>query len=99
MLSLKTPQEVLFEIAERAKRCRLTLNLTQSGLAKRANVSLGSLKRFESTGKIALESLLKLALVLENLETFDRVFTYQRPLITLDEILKEKNIPKRGRRE
>lgn len=99
MLSLKTPQEVLFEIAERAKRCRLELNLTQAGLAKRANVSLGSLKRFEGTGQISLESLLKLAIILGNLETFDRVFTYQRPKFTLDEILKEKSIPKRGRQK
>jgi transcriptional regulator with XRE-family HTH domain len=44
---------------------RLDKNPTQEGLAKRSGVSLGSLKRFESSGHISLESLLKLALVLE----------------------------------
>lgn len=99
MLFLKTPKEIMLAIAQRAKHCRLALNLTQTGLATRSNVSLGSLKRFERTGKISLESLLNLALVLENLNTFDQVFTYQRPKITLDEIIKQQKLPQRGRRK
>ena len=39
----------------------------------KAKVSLGSLKRFDGSGQIALESLLKLALVLECLGDFEKV--------------------------
>lgn len=43
-------------------------------MAMRAGVSLGSLKRFESTGRISLESLLKLAHLLGHLKDFENVF-------------------------
>jgi transcriptional regulator with XRE-family HTH domain len=59
-LSLKSPQDVLREVGDRFKRRRLALDLTQAGLAKRSGVALGSLKRFETTGLVAFESLLKL---------------------------------------
>ena len=45
----------------------------QTECATRSGVSLGSLKRFESSGQISLESLLKLAFVLECLGDFDGV--------------------------
>lgn len=97
MLILKTPQELLFEIAARARQCRLELNLTQLGLSKRSGVTLASLKRFERTGEISLSSLLKLAIILENLDSFEALFSQQCSKITLDEIIKTKHIPKRGR--
>ncbi|HIP13465.1 MAG TPA: XRE family transcriptional regulator, partial [Arcobacter sp.] len=49
---------------------RKALGYTQLELSSRSGVSLGSLKRFESSGQISLESLLKLALVLECLRDF-----------------------------
>lgn len=49
------------------------MNLTQEGLASRAGMSWSSLKRFEYTGLISLESLLKLALILGCLDDFDGV--------------------------
>lgn len=73
-IMLKTPAEIALEIAHRAKRVRLNANLSQSGLAERSGVSLGSLKRFESTGQIALESLLKIALTLNCLNDFNALF-------------------------
>ncbi len=68
-----TPVEVLRDLARRFKARRLALNLTQQGLADRSGVTWSSLKRFERTGLIALESLLKLALVLDCLPDFERV--------------------------
>jgi len=56
-----------------SKKKRLAMSYTQNECATRSRVSLGSLKRFESSGQIALESLLKLALVLECLEDFSAV--------------------------
>ena len=60
----KTPQDVMQELKEKYKTRRKQLKLSQQELSTRADVSLGSLKRFETTGKISLESLLKLAFVL-----------------------------------
>lgn len=71
---LKTPVEVMTELAGRIKTKRLNLNLTQEGIALRSGVSLGSLKRFESTGQISLESLLKLAHAVNALSDFEDIF-------------------------
>jgi transcriptional regulator with XRE-family HTH domain len=69
----KNPQEAMEELRTKFKSRRQSLGLTQEALANRSGVSLGSLKRFERSGQIALGSLLKLALVLECLEDFDGV--------------------------
>jgi len=61
------------ELKAKFREQRKALGYTQNELATRAGVSLGSLKRFERSGQIALESLLKLALVLECLGDFDTV--------------------------
>jgi transcriptional regulator with XRE-family HTH domain len=72
-ISLITVQEVRTGIAVRFKARRLAMNLTQSELAARSGVTWSSLKRFEREGLIALDSLLKLALVLDCLDDFDRL--------------------------
>ena len=62
MYSLEpTPSEVSKVLAQRHKLLRKKLGLSQKEMAERSGVSLGSLKRFENTGKISLEALLKLA--------------------------------------
>ncbi len=68
---LKTPIEIMEDLASKIKNKRLELNLTQEGICSRSGVSLGSLKRFESTGQISLESLLKLAHAMGELSEFD----------------------------
>jgi transcriptional regulator with XRE-family HTH domain len=97
----KTPKELLKEIAKKAKNKRLSLNFSQEGLAKRAGLSLSSLKRFEKTGQIAFTSLLNIALVLNSLEDFEKLFeeNINEKKLSLDEILKEKPERKRGRKK
>lgn len=70
---LKTPQEVGAGIAGRFKARRLVMNLTQRELAARSGVTWASLKRFERQGLIALDSLLRLAVVLDCLDDFDKL--------------------------
>lgn len=70
----KLPSDILFEIAERHRNLRKKLKLSQTELAQRSGVSLGSIKRFESTGQISLASLLKIAHLLGRLEDFNQVF-------------------------
>ncbi|MCK4607986.1 MAG: helix-turn-helix transcriptional regulator [Gammaproteobacteria bacterium] len=96
MIALKDNDQIMQELALRAKTRRLIMRLTQAGLANRAGVSLGSLKRFERQGFISLESLLKLARVLDCLEDFERLLQEKEEYKSLDEVLKSKNSPKRG---
>ena len=61
----KTWKEINTEIAERMVQLRKRKKLSQKNLALRSGVSLGSLKRFEQTGEISLQSLTKIAIALE----------------------------------
>jgi transcriptional regulator with XRE-family HTH domain len=81
--SLKTPKEVCQELAARAKERRLALNISQKELAERSGVSLGSVKRFESSGLVALSSLLEIALVLGCLDDFTGLFAVRQELVSL----------------
>ncbi|MFM8361798.1 MAG: helix-turn-helix domain-containing protein [Haliscomenobacter sp.] len=81
----KKPFDSLREIAGRHKVLRKQAGFSQRELAKRSGVSLGSLKRFESTGQISLESLLLLADVLNRLGDFDALL---RPVENLEAIEK-----------
>lgn len=96
---LRTPDEVRGELAGRFKARRLSGALTQRDLSMRAGMSLGSLKRFEATGLIALDSLLRLALALGCLEDFDQICAGSPDLEgrTLDELLQEPRKRQRGR--
>jgi transcriptional regulator with XRE-family HTH domain len=94
-----TPSEVAISIAKRAKDKRLSLNLSQQTLANRSGVSLGSLKKFEQSGKISLESLLKIALILDALADFSQPFKntiIEKPR-SLEELLKN-DTRQRGRK-
>lgn len=74
MYSLEpTPYEVGLNIAQRHRVLRKKLKISQKEMAERSGVSLGSLKRFERSGKISLESLLKLMHLLGRLNDFDHV--------------------------
>ncbi|NDC29246.1 MAG: XRE family transcriptional regulator [Crocinitomicaceae bacterium] len=65
---------MLKELAQRTKTLRKEHKMSQSELAQRANVSLGSYKRFETSGHISLDSLLKIAFILGKLNDFETVF-------------------------
>jgi len=95
---LISPYEVAKQIAQFARAKRLTFNLSQHSLSERSGVSFGVIKKFERSGKISLESLLKIALVLECLDEFSALFKPMPPqqTTTLDEIINEKT-RKRGR--
>ena len=62
--------------------------LSQAMLAKKADVSLGSLKRFETTGDISLASLIKLAFVLGYERDFD-VLLAQRHYRSIEDVISD----------
>jgi len=96
----ETPKSILTNIRDNFKKRRLEIGYTQEALAKRSGVSFGSLKRFESTGQISLESLLKIAIILETLDEFENLGTKPLQQIqSFDDILKEEKKPQRGRKK
>jgi transcriptional regulator with XRE-family HTH domain len=70
----KNPTDILKELAQRTRTLRKELKMSQSELAQRANVSLGSYKRFETSGHVSLDSLLKIAFILGKMDDFETVF-------------------------
>ena len=82
-IQLKSPKEVRQELAARAKERRLALNISQQELAERSGVSLGSVKRFESSGLVSLSSLLEIALVLGCLGDFDALLVSKQEPVSL----------------
>ena len=61
----KTWNEINTDIANRMVQLRKRKKISQKDLAARSGVSLGSLKRFEQSGEISLQSFTKLAIALE----------------------------------
>lgn len=96
---MMTPNEMAEHLAKMVKAKRLSSNLSQQSLSDRSGVSYGVLKKFERTGQISLESLLKLALSLDALEGFYGLFEANKPeeAMTLDELMQDTT-RKRGRR-
>lgn len=94
-----TPHDMADHIAKQAQAKRLSLNLSQRSLSDRSGVSFGVIKKFERTGLISLQSLLKISLVLNSLDSFKDLFKPTPPekFESLDALLNDK-IRKRGRR-
>jgi len=97
-IMMKSSQELVQAIASSAHAKRLALNLTQAGLEQRSGVSLGTIKKFEHTGKISLESLLKLAIALDAAKEFELLFAPVPALEirSLNALLKQPKTRKRG---
>jgi len=86
----KLPLDILLETAQKHRFLRKQLKLSQAQLAKKSGVSLGSLKRFEQTGKISFESLLKLAHILGRLSEFETIFTPKEDLARIEKLFSDE---------
>ncbi|MFY4858813.1 helix-turn-helix domain-containing protein [Aliarcobacter butzleri] len=96
-INISTPKSIMQDLKDKFKQQRLSLNLTQEGLSNKSGVSLGSIKRFESSGEISFESLLKIALVLNCLDDFKNIANEKdEQYESMDDLLKIKPIKKRG---
>ena len=83
----KTWKEINTEIAERMVQFRKRKKLSQKSLALRSGVSLGSLKRFEQTGEISLQSLTKIAIALEVEGELEKLFS-KVPFASIEEVIR-----------
>lgn len=86
----KQPSAVLKEVAERHKKYRKNRKISQETLAERSGISLGSLKRFESTGQISFESLLRLAHFFGLLDHFSSLFEEKEDMKKIAELFNDK---------
>ncbi|MDO5532508.1 helix-turn-helix domain-containing protein [Sutterella sp.] len=77
---LQSPKTLQQEVAARMRRLRLDLNYTQEALALRSGVSLGSLRRFESTGEISFRGLVNLLMALNRTEELGSLFAPAPPV-------------------
>ena len=88
MLYKKTPREIDKLIADRIRAVRKRRKISQKKLSEKSGVSLGSVKRFESSGDISLISLTKIAFALELENELERLFE-NVPFLSIEEILNE----------
>ena len=85
----KTWMEIDTDIAKRMAQLRKKRKISQKELAVRSGVSLGSLKRFEQSGEISLQSLTKLAIALEVEGELEDLFS-EVPFASIEEVLNEQ---------
>jgi transcriptional regulator with XRE-family HTH domain len=84
------------ELSTRLKNRRLAQGLTQEGLARRSGVALGTLKKFERSGQIALVSFIRLVVTLKDEAALENLLLEQK-FETLDQVLETGKKPLRGR--
>ncbi len=77
-------------LALKTQQLRKKNGISQLELSKRSGVSYGSLKRFETSGQISLESLLKLAYFFDRLDDFIPVFQINADLEKVEKLFSDK---------
>ena len=85
----KTWTEINNDIAQKIVRLRKRKKITQKQLAARSGVSLGSLKRFEQSGEISLQSLTKIAIALDLENELEDLFN-NVPFASTEEVINEQ---------
>lgn len=97
-LELQSPREIANLLARRVKALRLERGWTQQEIADRTGISLATYRRFERSGRISLERLLKLAVILDAHRGFEDLFALP-PVRSLSDLeAKDRPSRKRGKR-
>ena len=102
MISLISTSKAQIKLAEHIRARRLSMELTQEGLAERSGVPLATLRRFERKGLISMESFLKLLMIVGGMEELLEVLKPSKPVFkSIDEVLKDTDSlsRKRGRKK
>ena len=67
------PKEIMFLLSKNIIALRKQERMSQRELSKKSGVAYASIRKFESTGIISLESLLKICEVLKRLTDFESI--------------------------
>lgn len=86
----ETPEEMNLALAGRMRNIRRRRAISQERLSQTSGVSLGSVKRFETTGQISLLSLTKISVALGCGDEIRNLFT-QIPYRNIEEVIRENN--------
>ena len=78
-IKTKTPGDIGRKIAENMRAHRKMRKFSMERLSEISGVSLGSIKRFESSGEISLKSLSKIAIVLDCADELEQLFAKKKP--------------------
>ncbi|MCR5202507.1 MAG: helix-turn-helix domain-containing protein [Lachnospiraceae bacterium] len=70
-----TPSDIAIKLAQKMKSIRKRRKITQKQLAARSNVSYATLRKFEKTGKISLESFIKISMELGLTSELNNLFS------------------------
>ncbi len=84
----ETAEELDQKLAKRVKNIRKRRSISQKKLSSMSGVSYGSIKRFETSGKISLISLTKIAMALDMADELRNIFT-QVPYKNIQEVINE----------
>jgi transcriptional regulator with XRE-family HTH domain len=68
-----TPKEVMILLSKNIVALRKQKKMSQKELSERSGVAYASVRKFETTGIISLESLLKICEALSRLEEFESI--------------------------
>lgn len=71
----ETAEEMDEKLAQRVRRIRKRRSISQEELSRISGVSYGSIKRFETSGKISLLSLTKIAIALDCADEIRQLFS------------------------
>jgi transcriptional regulator with XRE-family HTH domain len=69
----KSPKEIMTLLSKRIITLRKLEKISQRNLSERSGVAYASIRKFESTGIISLESLLKICETLKRLKDFESI--------------------------
>lgn len=83
-------------LAQRVRKERLSLNLTQSEMASRCLVSLPAFQRFERSGRTSLSTFIKILFVLGRQNDLRAILPENREVLSLEEF-EQINRPSRVR--
>lgn len=94
--AMQSSEDISAALAARLRSRRLAQKLTLEGLARRSGVPLGTLKKFERSGQIALLSFIRLVVALKDEAALENLLL-ERKFETLEEVLESGKKPQRGR--
>lgn len=86
-----TPKEICLETARKAVLRRKALHISQKELAGMTGVSFASIRRFETTGQISFESLVRIAISIDMKEDVKNLFNERKVYRTIQDVIDEAN--------
>lgn len=89
ILSLMSVTELMRFVGEKIRRRRRNLRMSRRELAERSGVSQSTIKRLEADGIATVQVLVKVAIALGSIDTFEHLFAAPKAR-TLEEFCKQK---------